>query len=109
MPVKSGGVHACGNTAACLSWLGISIFERDCLSRFTLEVIAPHIEDQLASALEAMAIIHGGAVVESSEVSTRSYQRQYVNIFDCEHSLEQEVQWLRNKFPDTRFTLKEFM
>ncbi len=79
------------------------------MSRFTLEVLAPHIEDQLASALEAIATIHGGAVVESSSVATRNYQRQFVNIFDCEGSLEGEVEWLRNKFPLSRFTLKEFM
>lgn len=78
------------------------------MSRFTLEVIAPHVEDQLASALEAIATIHGGAVVESSEISTRRYQRQFVNIFDCERSLEGEVEWLRSKFPESRFTLKEY-
>jgi hypothetical protein len=31
-----------------------------------------------------------------------------VNISDCESSLEKEVEWLRKKFPYTRFTLKEF-
>ena len=67
------------------------------------------IEDQLTSALEAIATIHGGAVVESSEVSSKHYQRQFVNIFDCERSLKQEVEWLREKFPDSRFTLKELM
>jgi hypothetical protein len=36
------------------------------MSRYTLEVIAPHVEDELASALEAIATIHGGAVVESA-------------------------------------------
>jgi hypothetical protein len=79
------------------------------VSRYTLEVIAPHVEDQLVSALEAIATIHGGAVVESAQVSAKTYQRQYVNILDCERSLEREVEWLRSKFPETRFTLKEFM
>jgi hypothetical protein len=79
------------------------------VSRYTLEVIAPHVEDQLASALEALATIHGGAVVESSEVSSKHYQRQFVNILDCERSLHQEVEWLRHKFPESRFTLKELM
>jgi hypothetical protein len=73
------------------------------LGRYTIEVIAPQAEDQLAAALEAIATIHGGAVVESSS------HRQYVNIFDCELSLAQEVEWLRNRFPETRFTVKEFM
>jgi hypothetical protein len=79
------------------------------VSRYTLEVIAPQVEEQLASALEAIATIHGGAVVESSEVSRKHYQRQFVNIFDCERSLKQEVEWLRQKFPESRFTLKELM
>jgi hypothetical protein len=79
------------------------------LSRFTLEVLAPRFEDQLASALEAIAIIHGGAVVESSDAPTKNYHRQYVNIFDCERSLQQEVEWLRSRFPESRFTLKQFM
>jgi hypothetical protein len=72
-------------------------------------VIARHVEDELAGALEAIATVHGGAVVESSSLSTKNYQRQFVNIFDCESSLEGEVEWLRNRFPDTRFTLKEYM
>jgi len=79
------------------------------MSRYTLEVIAPRVEDQLVSALEAIATIHGGAVVESPQASAKAYQRQYVNILDCERSLEREVEWLRSKFPETRFTLKEFM
>jgi hypothetical protein len=79
------------------------------VGRYTLEVLAPHVEEQLASALEAIATIHGGAVVESSEASPRHFQRQFVNIVDCERSLQQEVEWLRQKFPDTRFTLKQFM
>ena len=33
------------------------------MSRFTLEVLVPHVEDQLASALEAIATIHGGAAL----------------------------------------------
>ena len=79
------------------------------MGRFTLEVLALQVEDQLASALEAIATIHGGAVVESSSVTTRNYQRQFVNILDCEGSLEGEVEWLRSKFPEGRFTLKEYM
>ena len=79
------------------------------MSRFTLEIIAPQVEDELASALEAIAIVHGGEVVESSAVATRDYQRQFVNISDCESSLEGEIEWLRNKFPLSRFTLKEYM
>ena len=79
------------------------------MSRYTLEVVTTRVEDQLASALEAIATIHGGEVVESAEVATRSYHRQFVNIFDCERSLKQEVEWLRQRFPDSRFTLKELM
>jgi len=84
------------------------------MSRYTLEVIAPFAKDlpdddgELASALDAIATVHGGMVVESAKASANSYQRQYVNIFDCESSLEEEVKWLRKKFPYTRFTLKEF-
>lgn len=86
------------------------------MGRYTLEVVIPFTEqslndeeEQLESALEAIATVHGGMVVESAEASTKKFQRQYVNIFDCENSLEEEVNWLRKKFPDTRFTLKEFM
>jgi hypothetical protein len=65
--------------------------------------------DELASALDIIATIRGGAVVESFGVSAQTFnQRQGVNIFDCESTLEKEVEWLRMKFPDTRFTLKEF-
>ena len=73
----------------------------------TLEVVAPRIEDDLLGVLEAIALIHGGAVVESSRVATRSYQRQYVNLADCESSLDGELEWLRSKFPTSRFTIKE--
>ena len=78
------------------------------MSRYTLEVIAPSVEDELASALDAIATVHGGAVV-GPKLSTGPYRRQFVNIFDCEDSLESEVDWLRNKFPHSRFTLKEYM
>jgi hypothetical protein len=77
------------------------------LSRYTLEVIAPQGGDQLTSALDAIATVHGGAVVESSPAGP--YQRRFVNIFDCESSLEGEVEWLRSMFPQSRFTLKEYM
>jgi len=86
------------------------------MSRYTLEVVEmlpkaspDSSEEQLESALDAMAIVHGGMVVESAETSKRSHQRHYVNIFDCESSLEEEVKWLRKRFPDIRFTLKELM
>jgi hypothetical protein len=85
------------------------------MSRYTLQVVAPFAAwsqdesaDQLASALDAIALIHGGAVVDSSVSAKAAYQRQYVNISDCESSLEKEVEWLKRKFPHTRFTLKEF-
>jgi hypothetical protein len=83
------------------------------VSRYTLQVVAPFAAvspeesaDQLASALDAIAMIHGGAVVDSSVSARAAYQ--YVNISDCESSLEKEVEWLKRKFPHTRFTLKEF-
>jgi hypothetical protein len=86
------------------------------VGRYTLEVVVPFTEEtqsdeeeQLESALDAIATVHGGMVVESAAPSPKSHQRQYVNIFDCESSLEEEVKWLRKKFPYTRFTLKEFM
>ena len=85
------------------------------MSRYTLEVLEPpareylHIdEEQLESALDAIATVHGGMIVKSTEAFTKGYKRSYVNIFDCESSLEKEVGWLRKKFPDVRFTLKDF-
>jgi len=75
------------------------------MSRYTLEVVSSAIEEELADALEAIATVHGGAVVEPFHASGR----QYVNIFDCESSLEEEVAWLRSRFPLTRFRLKELM
>jgi hypothetical protein len=38
----------------------------------------------------------------------RKARNEPMNISDCESSLEQEVEWLRRKFPYSRFTLKEF-
>ncbi len=83
------------------------------MSRYTLEVVEPPAkeylridEDQLQSALDAIATVHGGALVESP-VSAKGSKRSYVNIFDCESSLKDEVEWLRKKFPDIRFTLKD--
>ena len=77
------------------------------MSRYTLEVVAPQGEDELVSALDAIAIVHGGAVVGAFHMGP--LRRRFVNIFDCEDSLEGEVEWLRNKFPHSRFTLKEYM
>jgi len=84
------------------------------MGRYTLEVVEPRSakprlvdEEQLESALDAIAVVHGGMVVESSKASAR-HPRRYVNIFDCESSLEGEVAWLRSQFPDVRFTLREF-
>jgi hypothetical protein len=86
------------------------------MSRFTLEVVEPHPraplgsdEEPLESALDAVATVHGGMVVGSSTNTGKSSARHYVNIFDCEDSLEDEVRWLRKRFPRVRFTLKEFM
>lgn len=83
------------------------------MSRYTLQVVVPFFkstkkDDQLAEALDSIATIHAGSVVESCDISTKAYQR-FVNVFNCESSLEREVEWLREKFPDSRFTLKEFM
>ncbi len=86
------------------------------MSRYTLEVVQPvspeipdDAEEELESALDAIATVHGGMVVGSARTSPTRIHRHFVNIFDCESSLEEEVQWLRMKFPDIRFTLKEFM
>ena len=84
------------------------------MSRYTLEVIAPFVkdlpddDDELVSALNAIATVHGGMVVEPAKASANAYQRQYVTLSECEFSLEQGVEWLRKKFLRTRFTLKEF-
>ncbi len=57
------------------------------MSRYTLEVTVPFLkdlpddEDQLASALDAIAIVHGGMVVESAKASAKAYQRQYITLF----------------------------
>ena len=83
------------------------------MGRYTLEVVEPTFkvpvvdEEELVSVLDALATVHGGQVVESPGSAPRS--RHYVNIFDCETSLKDEVEWLRRRFPDIRFTLKEFM
>ena len=86
------------------------------MSRYTLEVVEPGPkwplpidEENLASALDAIATVHGGKVVESASYPDRPPQRHYVNIFDCESSLEGEVEWLRKTFPGVRFTLKQLM
>lgn len=86
------------------------------MGRYTLEVVGPGSkgpfpvdEEDLASALDAIATVHGGKVVESGGSPQRPPQRHYVNIFDCESSLEGEVEWLRKAFPGVRFTLKELM
>jgi len=85
------------------------------VGRYTLEVVEPPPEgplpvdeEDLASALDAIATVHGGKVVDSAASSPRA-QRHYVNIFDCESSLEGEVEWLRKNFPGVRFTIKELM
>lgn len=86
------------------------------MSRYTLEVVEPGPkaplpidEEDLASALDAIATVHGGKVVDSGGNAQRAALRHYVNIFDCESSLEGEVEWLRKAFPGVRFTLKELM
>jgi hypothetical protein len=84
------------------------------MGRYTLEVVEPYFrespvdDDQLSSALDAIATVHGGMVVESTKASARHYQRQFVNILDCEDLLEHDVEWLRHMFPYVRFALKEF-
>jgi hypothetical protein len=65
-------------------------------------------EEQLGDALDAIATIHGGMVVEGTPETGKGQVRQYVNISDCESSLKDEVEWLKKKFPDVRFALKEF-
>jgi hypothetical protein len=85
--------------------------------RYSLEVMAPLVRGvpgenalRLVFALESLAVIHGGAVVEPPDADSQpSYRRQYVNISDCESTLEKEVEWLRREFPDTTFTLKKLM
>ncbi|HVO39472.1 MAG TPA: hypothetical protein VMV03_10650 [Spirochaetia bacterium] len=83
--------------------------------RYTLEVVSPVLnvplsldEELLTDALDAIATIHGGMVVESAAEPGKGQLRQYVNIYDCESSLKDEVEWLKKKFPDVRFALKEF-
>ena len=83
--------------------------------RYTLEVVSPVItaplsldEELLTDALDAIATIHGGVVVERAAEIGKGPLRQYVNIYDCESSLKDEVDWLRKKFPDVKFALKEF-
>jgi hypothetical protein len=86
------------------------------VGRFTLEIVEPVTkgplpadEEELASALDAIATVHGGKVVESAGRRRRTPHRVYVNIFDCESSLEREVAWLSKRFPEVRFTLKQLM
>ena len=82
------------------------------MSRYTLEVTAPFAigskddeGNKLASALDIIATVHGGKVVEPAP-SQSSHSLSCVNIIDCENSLERDVDWLREKFPDIRFVLK---
>ena len=49
------------------------------MSTYTLEVVAPQGEDELVSALDAIAIVHGGAVVGSFHMGP--LRRRFVNIF----------------------------
>jgi len=87
------------------------------MGRYALEVVAPYENgvpsedaDRLAFALESLAMIHGGKVVEPSDgAASPHFRRQFVNIYDCESSLASEVEWLKKQFPTTRFTLKQFM
>jgi hypothetical protein len=88
------------------------------MDTYTLEVIAPFVKDpsgeneeQLSSALEAVATTHGGIViVEHSDALARlSSHRRYVNVVDCAGSFEKEVEWLRERFPDARFAVKELL
>ena len=66
------------------------------MDTYTLEVTAPFVKDpsdedeeQLSSALEAVATTHGGIViVEHSDVLARlSYHRRYLNAVDCAGSV----------------------
>jgi hypothetical protein len=87
------------------------------MSRYVLQVLAPYSRgdmsenaNRLSFALESLAVIHGGKVVEPSDASAQTaYHRQFVNIYDCESTLEKEVEWLKREFPQVQFALKQFM
>jgi len=86
------------------------------MSSYSLDVTTSFVEgaqndniDELDSMLGIIADIHGGIVLDSSDVPSQfAYQRHCVEILDCGNLLYREVEWLRRKFPFTRFTLKEF-
>lgn len=85
------------------------------MSSYALEVITPNgpgaqseKADRLSFALESLAMIHGGKLVEPPGAPAEpSHHRQLVSIHNCESTLEKEVEWLRREFPETRFTLRQ--
>ncbi len=86
------------------------------MSRFSLEVEASFLEgsendvtDQLDSVLGIIVTTHDGVPAEASGSSARfSYERRFVNLLDCDNLLEKELEWLKTKFPGTRFALTEY-
>ena len=66
--------------------------------------------NRLVFALDAIASIHGGKVLELTDALTNvSYHRQCVNLLDCENALGKELDWLRNEFPSVLFGLAEMI
>jgi hypothetical protein len=84
------------------------------MNRYLLEIAAPRLPgapsenaNRLTFALESLAMIHGGKLVESPDASVETgYRHRSVDILSCESSLESEVEWLRREFPDAKFTLR---
>ncbi|MGA2481194.1 MAG: hypothetical protein ABSG63_20825 [Spirochaetia bacterium] len=90
-------------------------YDADEKSTYTLEIIAPFVvgspnnnAGELARELVALAEKHEGIVFESHDTpsTTTSFRRRCANMVDNESSLEEEVEELRKKYPDTRFVLK---
>ena len=60
--------------------------------------------NRLVFALDAIASIHGGKVLEPTGALTNvSYHCQCVDPFDCEDSIGKELDWLRKEFPNVLF------
>jgi hypothetical protein len=90
-------------------------YDADEQSTFSLEIVAPFVvgspknnANQLAAELVSLTDRHGGTVIEphDSPSTATSFRRRCVNMLDDESSLEEEVEELKKKYPDTRFVLK---
>lgn len=86
------------------------------MQKYCVDVVAPLVEgpadnlNKLIFALDALAALHGGKVLELTDgLATVLYHRQCVNLIDCEDSLGKELDWLQKEFPQVQFGLAQMM